>query len=114
MEIRHQQPKTYLPLRFFDLAASANSIRRRIASDREGLSFCCLAQLSMASRVLGGRRTVKTGSWPVAGRPRFFGVTVIDSLAISVLREKGASEPMGSFNFPPALTQATEVTHGPG
>ena len=31
----------------FALTASANSIRRRIASEREGLSFCFLAQLSM-------------------------------------------------------------------
>jgi hypothetical protein len=29
----------------FALTASANSIRRRIASEREGLSFCRLAQL---------------------------------------------------------------------
>ncbi len=59
----------------FDLAASAISISRRIASDREGLPFCRLAQFSMASRVLGGRRTVRTGSRPVAGRPGLFGVT---------------------------------------
>jgi hypothetical protein len=68
----------------FDLAVKAISIRRRIASDREGLSFCCLAQLSMASRVLGGRRTVSTGSRPVGGRPGgLFGVTFsVDSFAM--------------------------------
>src|SRR5215471_6099408 len=64
----------------FNLPTRAISIRRRIASERDGLSFCCLAQFSMANRVLGGSRTVRTGSWPVAGRPRFFGVTVINSL----------------------------------
>jgi adenosylmethionine-8-amino-7-oxononanoate aminotransferase len=32
----------------FALTASANSIRRRIASEREGLSFCRLAQFSMS------------------------------------------------------------------
>ena len=46
----------------FDLLGRAISIRRRIASDREGLSFCCLAQVSIADRVLGGSRTVRTGS----------------------------------------------------
>jgi hypothetical protein len=46
----------------FDLLGRASSIRRRIASDREGLSFCCLAQVSIADRVPGGSRTVRTGS----------------------------------------------------
>jgi len=57
------------------LQASANSIRRRIASEREGLSFCCLAQASILDVRLGGRRTARTGSRPVAGRPGFFGIT---------------------------------------
>ena len=67
---------------FFNLLPSANSIRRRIASEREGLSSCCLAQLSIADVIAGGSRTVKTGSCPVAGRPRFFCVTAIDFLVI--------------------------------
>lgn len=50
----------------FGLVARAISIRRRIASEREGLCFCCLAQFSMESRVLGGRRMLRTGSQPVA------------------------------------------------
>jgi hypothetical protein len=33
----------------FDLAVKAISIRRRIAFEREGLSFCCLAQPSSSS-----------------------------------------------------------------
>jgi hypothetical protein len=33
------------------------------------LSFCCLAQLSMADLSVGGSRTANTGSRPVAGRP---------------------------------------------
>jgi hypothetical protein len=49
----------------FNLAVRAISIRRRIASEREGLSFCCLAQFSIADRVLGGRRRVRTGLRPV-------------------------------------------------
>src|SRR5262249_46839829 len=48
----------------FDLAARALSISRRIASDREGLSFCCLAQFSIADLTVSGRRTVRTGSRP--------------------------------------------------
>jgi hypothetical protein len=58
-----------------DLTVRASSIRRRIASDRDGLSFCCLAQLSIADLSVTGRRTVRTGSRPVAGRPGLFGVT---------------------------------------
>jgi hypothetical protein len=61
--------------RLLALVANANSSRRRIASEREGLSFCRLAQLSIADRSGGGSRTVRTGSLPVAGRPGFFGVT---------------------------------------
>jgi hypothetical protein len=47
----------------------------RIASEREGLSFCCLAQVSIADLTASGSRTVRTGSRPVAGRPGLFGVT---------------------------------------
>jgi hypothetical protein len=68
----------------FDLVVRAISIRRRIASDREGLSFWCLAQVSIADLRPIGSRTVRVGSCPVAGRPRprFFCVTGIDSLPI--------------------------------
>jgi hypothetical protein len=70
------EQKVYLlPVCFFILLAKAMSIRRRIASEREGLSFCCLAQFSIANLVLGGSRTVRTGSRPVAGRPGLFNVT---------------------------------------
>jgi hypothetical protein len=41
------------------LAARANSIRRRIASEREGSSFCCLAQLSISDLSAGGSRAPK-------------------------------------------------------
>ena len=73
-ELSSKTTTTYL-FRLLALAANAYSISRRIASERDGLSFCRLAHLSMASRVLGGRRTVRTGSRPVAGRPGLFGVT---------------------------------------
>jgi hypothetical protein len=95
----------------FDLALSANSTSWRIASEREGLSGCCFAQVSIADLSAGERRIADTGSCPVAGRPRFFRTTGIDFLAIIVLRK---SEPVRSANFSPALTQATEVPHGAG
>ena len=46
-----------------------------MASERDGLSFCCVAQLSMADLSAGGSRSVSTGSRPVAGRPGRFGIT---------------------------------------
>ena len=68
----------------FDLVVRAISIRRRIASDRVGLSLWCLAQVSIADLRSIGSRMVRVGSCPVAGRPRprFFCVTGIDSLPI--------------------------------
>jgi hypothetical protein len=60
----------------FDLALSANSTSWRIASEREGLSGCCFAQVSIADLSAGERRIADTGSLPVAGRPLFlFGST---------------------------------------
>jgi hypothetical protein len=93
------------------LAASACSTKRRIASEREGLSGCCLAQSAIFDLSAAERRTAVTGSWPVGGRPLFFRNTGID-FGINLYYVK--SEPMGSSSFPPALTQATEVTHGSG
>jgi hypothetical protein len=79
----HTNKSHYLLGCLFVLLANAMSIRRRIASEREGLSFCCLAQFSIANLVLGASRTVRTGSRPVAGRPGFFGVTFsLDGLAM--------------------------------
>src|SRR5262249_3821360 len=58
-------------------------MRRRIASEREGLSFCCLAHVSIADLTVSGRRTVRTGSRPVAGRPGFLGITFsVDGLTM--------------------------------
>jgi hypothetical protein len=48
-----------------------------MASDREFSPFR-FAHSSMRSRRSGDRRTVITGSRPVAGRPLVFGVTAID------------------------------------
>lgn len=87
------------------LAASAYSISRRIASEREGLSFCCLAQLSILDLSADGSRTVRIGSCPVGGRPRFLCVTGID---ISHNLYYMKVEPAESGNFPPTLTQAKE------
>jgi hypothetical protein len=93
------------------LIFSAISISRRIASEREGLSFCCLAQLSISDLSAAESRSAETGVSPVRGRPRFFRTTGID-FRILLYYVKG--KPVESGNFPPALTQATEVSHGPG
>jgi hypothetical protein len=75
------------------------------------LSGCCFAQVSISNLSARESRIADTGSCPVAGRPRVFRTTGIDFLAIIVLRK---SEPVRSANFSPALTQATEVSHGSG
>ena len=51
---------------FLALIAKAPSTSRRIASDREGLSFCCLAQLSISVLSAGGSRSasIGLGRWP--------------------------------------------------
>ncbi len=51
----------YLTSAFVFLAsiAKANGISRRIASEREGLSFCCLAQLSVSQKSLPSRSAIK-------------------------------------------------------
>ena len=76
----------------FDLAVRANSTRRRIASEREGLSGCCFAQSSIADLSGNESRIADTGSCPVAGRPRFFRTTGIDFVGIIVLRKRQAGE----------------------
>lgn len=48
---------------------------RRIASEREGLSFCSFAHRSISDRRAEDSRIANTGSRPVAGRPGFFGNT---------------------------------------
>jgi hypothetical protein len=41
-----------------------------MASEQDGLSFCSLAQVSIADLRSIDSRTVRVGSCPVAGRPR--------------------------------------------
>ena len=53
----------------FVLSVSPNSTRRRMASERAGLSPCCKAQPSTLAMNSSERRIVRTGSFPVAGRP---------------------------------------------
>ena len=64
--------------RNFALGESATVTRRRIASERDGLSGCCLAQSSICDLSTGDNLTAVTGSCPVAGRPRLFRTTGID------------------------------------
>ena len=47
MRWRHLKSSTVAGFCCLTLTASAISIRRRIASERDGLLFCCLAQLSI-------------------------------------------------------------------
>jgi hypothetical protein len=62
------------------------SIRRRMASDRDGLSSWRLAQASTVLRDSGAMRSAISGSLPVAGRPRFLGITFsVDLLAMGGL-----------------------------
>ena len=70
------RPQT--PLNF-----SAISMSRRSASDRDGRSGWRFAQASTSAVSAGGARKVSMGSLPVAGRPRFLGITffVLDFLA---------------------------------
>ena len=73
----------YLTSGFAFSALNANSISRRMASDREGLSFCFLAHFSISDLTASGNRSASTGSRPVAGRPRFLGITFsLDALRI--------------------------------
>src|SRR6516225_1996676 len=114
-------PRNRCPLRYWNTHSSTRLVRfnfsaistsRRIASEREGLSGCCLAQSSICDLSAGDSRTAVTGSWPVGGRPRlFFRNTGIDFginlYYVKTSRWEGTSSP-------PALTQAAEVSHGPG
>jgi hypothetical protein len=72
--------------RCFPLAASASSTKRRIASEREGLSGWRLAHASTSAVNARGARKASIGSLPVPGRPRFLGITfLLDTLATEVL-----------------------------
>src|SRR5262245_60333866 len=63
---------------------SAISTSRRSASEREGLSGWRLAHASTSAVNAGGARKASIGSLPVAGRPRFLGITfLLDTLAIA-------------------------------
>jgi len=56
---------------------SAISTSRRSASEREGLSGWRLAHASTSAVNAGGARKASIGSLPVAGRPRFLGITFL-------------------------------------
>jgi hypothetical protein len=58
-------------------AFKLRTISSRIALERDPASFR-FAQASTSRRNSGERRIAVTGSFPVAGRPRFFRTTFID------------------------------------
>jgi hypothetical protein len=64
--------------RRFDFTVKPSSTRRRVASERVGLSGWFSAHLTMDARNTGAARNPIMGSRPVAGRPRFFGLAVFD------------------------------------
>jgi len=68
----------FLLNQFFGLALSPISTRRRMASDKDGSSGSDSAQRTTDARISGDARNPISGSLPVAGRPRFLGLTFID------------------------------------
>jgi hypothetical protein len=82
MPLRRSRVNYFCRRSFLAVVARAISIRRRIASERDGLSLCCLAQFSIADLTVSGRRTVRTGSRPVAGRPGFLVTFSVDGLTM--------------------------------
>jgi hypothetical protein len=85
-------------------SASAFSTSRRMASDL--LMPISLAQELIAAIIFRGKRAPNRGSFPVAGRPLFLGLTFID-FAIKRLYLK--SKPRGSANFRPGEKCAVEL-----
>jgi hypothetical protein len=86
--------------------SSSASIIFRTAAERDIGGSWPAAHLSSALIIFSGKRSATSGSLPVAGRPRCFGITTIDFRAMLWLYLKG--EPMKSGNFPSALTSLTE------
>jgi hypothetical protein len=79
------------------------SRRRRIAYDRDATPSR-FAQAPIRLIVASGRRTPTSWSLPVAGRPRFLGLTFIDFCAI--FRSYRNFEPKGKAEEPAQATQA--------
>jgi hypothetical protein len=95
-------------VRRFDgaLAFSPISTRRRIASER--VTALLVAHASMPATMDGGSRAETSGSLPVAGRPLFFGCTVID-LGMKWVYPKSKPEGSGSFR----KNTTTSLPHAP-
>jgi hypothetical protein len=91
---------------FFDTtpSASAFATSRRMASDL--LMPVSFAQDVIAAIISLGKRAPNRGSFPVAGRPLFLGLTFID-FAIKRLYLK--NKPRGSSNFRPGSNQTQGV-----
>jgi hypothetical protein len=103
ISIRHSHGS----LRRFSLIFNVISIIRRIASDRDGWSGCCLAHSSTRAVSAGGMRKAMTGSCPVAGRP-----LLVRQLARGCLAE-GRQSPQvcGRRHAEPAAALAGNPTH---
>jgi hypothetical protein len=70
--------------RAVDFTVSPRSTRRRVASERVGISGWFSAHFTMEARNTGAAQNPVMGSRPVAGRPRFFGLALIDIANIGV------------------------------
>jgi hypothetical protein len=68
----------------FAFAFSPSSTKRRIASERVGVSGWLSAHFTIAARVTGSARNPTIGVTPVAGRPRNFCLADIVFFIISV------------------------------
>src|SRR6516164_490147 len=85
-----------------------------MASDLEGRSDCCLAHSSTRAVSAGDIRNAVTGSCPVAGRPpRRFCFTFCLTAILGLCNTFWQADSEGATS-PPTLTQATEMSHGPG
>lgn len=79
---------------------------RLIISDRLGRSGSAAAAASRAAVTCGGERNVSIGSLPVAGRPRFLGMSLIDGIRERVLHKMRAEQEAATPR--PALTTGKE------
>jgi hypothetical protein len=72
-----------------------------MASALDGLSSCLAAQASTVAMNSSDIRKARTGSLPVAGRPRFFGMTLLlDGL---IFESYHKNEPTGRLHSPARL-----------
>jgi hypothetical protein len=104
---------TYPSARRVRFSFSAISTSRRSASERDGASGCLSAHASTSSFSAGESRIgIVSPYLRPAGRPLF--LCTLFSCFGMIFRVHRMQAGDKAATSPPALTQATEVTHGPG